>query len=69
MDKLTVEDLANKVEWEGGIIAVLEYGVNPNDLDPSVPDALREAFGELYRAWIDLGPLEREVEDILEDYR
>ena len=37
MDTMTTRDFLAKIEWEGGIEAAIEYGLNPTDAaDPEV---------------------------------
>ena len=43
---MTEEEFANKIEWEGGIIGALEYGLRAKDL--------ADRNSELYTAWKDL---------------
>lgn len=41
----TLEDVAGKVEWEGGLFdAAYGYGLHHDDIDPN-------ALPELYEAW------------------
>jgi hypothetical protein len=44
---MTARRFAEKVDWEGGIVAALEYGLRPNDIDPADPDGtdLRRLWG------------------------
>lgn len=52
-------DLLAKIEWEGGVYAVLEYGLHNID-DYDVPDELKEA-------WDDMVSLFGEFEGLVED--
>lgn len=67
---MTAANFASKVEWEGGILESLDYGLKAADLDPNDP-----ASTELRRAWEALEgvyrthvkPAMQVVEEILED--
>ncbi len=66
---MSPRDFAEKVDWEGGVFAALEYGLHATDLDPSDPASvkLREAWAELERVHRDvLAPAVRNVRDELE---
>lgn len=53
---MTAQELAEKFEWEGGVIGGLEYGLSPDDLNDNDPE-LKQIFEELYAKWIELEPL------------
>jgi hypothetical protein len=45
------QELAEKVEWEGGLDAALEYGLrSPGDM-PVGDDELAEAWAKMQAAW------------------
>lgn len=52
---MTSYEFSTKIEWEGGIVAALEYGLKSTDLD--VPDGdplgddLRRAWSQLETKW------------------
>jgi hypothetical protein len=54
-DYMTPDDFAQKVEWEGGIVDALEYGLHATDLDPD-----DEASKPLRAAWAALEAVYRE---------
>ncbi len=54
-----VFDILSKIDWEGGIPAVLEWGMR--DIDSyDVPDTLKEA-------WADMATVYAEFEGCMED--
>jgi len=66
MSKMTDAQFAGKIDWEGGIIGALDYGLSADDLenqDGELATAWRK-IEELYRPVIELGV---EIEGILED--
>jgi hypothetical protein len=53
-DKMSADRLAQKIRWEGGLMAALEYGIQPNQIaDPE----LAKLWGRLRRAYRNLAPL------------
>ena len=53
------ELLASKIQWEGGVIGALEYGLKPDDIgDPE----LRAAWQQLQQAHAELRPLIQDFE-------
>ena len=59
----SVADFASKVEWEGGIVEALDYGIKPKD----VPEEIRPQWQELSDMWKKMEPLLEEVSTMLED--
>lgn len=59
----TRANLKAKVEWEGGVLAALDYGIKPEDIEG---DELRDAWEAVRAAYIALNPLIRIVEEALE---
>ncbi len=58
------EDLANAIDWEGGIFAlVLDYGLSIEDLPPNTPEDIIEAFNEL----IAIGVYTQKISDWLDE--
>lgn len=45
-ESYNIFDLVAKIDWEGGIQAVLEYGLREID-DYDVPETLKEAWAEM----------------------
>ena len=39
--RMTIEELASKVEWEGGVEGALDYGVTSDDIEDPQLSALR----------------------------
>lgn len=52
---MSADDFAAKVEWEGGVVDALEYGLKHTDLDPNdeLSRDLREAWKEAERIFRD----------------
>ncbi len=57
MSEFNLEDLAAKIEWEGGFEGALDYGIKPED----VPEEIRplwqravDAHRELEKVWDEL---------------
>lgn len=44
------QEIAAKIEWEGGIAGALEWGLKIDDISEDDPE-LRTAFAELYQRW------------------
>jgi hypothetical protein len=57
-------DLLSKIDWEGGIAAVLEYGLREIE-DYEVPEALKEAWAEMADCFAEFELLEETVADML----
>lgn len=66
---MNVADFAAKVEWEGGVIDTLEYGLTSAHLDPADDAArpLRQAWAALETAYAALRPLIDRVDELLEE--
>lgn len=60
------QDFAAKIEWEGGIIDALDYGLKADDLGDQT-SALALAWRELETAWQQVKPLIEKVEALLPD--
>jgi len=58
------EHLAAKIEWEGGILEALDYGIRTGDM-PEGDTELIEAWGKLEAAWKQLNPLADAVTELL----
>lgn len=53
-EKMTADRLAQKIRWEGGLMAALQYGIQPSQIaDPE----LAKLWGRLRRAYLNLAPL------------
>jgi len=59
-------ELAGKVEWEGGLIEALGYGITA-DMMPEDDDELTEAWTALKAAYSQVEALARPVEKMLEE--
>ena len=57
--------LRDKLEWEGGIMEALDYGVKSTDM-PLGDEELNEAWGKLAAAFQALRPLAAAVEKLLD---
>jgi hypothetical protein len=52
--KMSADQLAQKIRWEGGLMAALEYGIAPDQInDPNLSDL----WDRLLRAYRDISPL------------
>lgn len=54
-----IYDLLSKIDWEGGITSVLDWGMRNID-DYDVPETLKEA-------WADMVSVYEEFEGVMED--
>lgn len=66
---LTDEEFAAKIEREGGIFGVLEYGLRPDEIEPG---AVKDAYYELWDSWStfmksEIADLERALENVAAD--
>ena len=63
---MTVEDFAAKIEWEGGTIDALDYGLSPED----APEGeLRDLWQAAYDIWTQqLKPAIGQIDDWIEAY-
>lgn len=64
---MTEADFIGKIEWEGGVLAALEYGLTEDDLEQK-DTALYKSWRALRSAYQSLLPLLRDVEKALESY-
>jgi hypothetical protein len=55
--------VAGKIEWEGGIMEALDYGIRSGDMPD---DELRDAWDKLEKAHAAMAPLVAFVEDLLD---
>lgn len=60
-------EFAERVDYEGGAIAALEYGMTTSDLD-NQDSNLATAWRRLEAAWEQFEPYLREAEDLVEGY-
>lgn len=59
---MDLPSLRNKIDWEGGIIGALQYGVRDDDIDD---EELSEMWYEIQRQWENLDADMSEFEDEL----
>jgi hypothetical protein len=59
-------DFASKVEWEGGIIAALEYGLSEDHLEDGEESPLFAPWLDLRLKYEELAPLLDAVQDALD---
>lgn len=53
---MTRQELADKVDWEGGIAeAITGYGIGPANLPDDMPDDVHSAWMRLYNRGTDIG--------------
>lgn len=55
-------DLLGKIDWEGGITGILDYGERSID-DYEVPDELKEAWSEMADRY---GDFESEMDNVMD---
>lgn len=55
---ISIASLAKKVEWEGGVLAALEYGIRTDEIEDPALRSLWEQVETRYRA---LTPLITEI--------
>jgi hypothetical protein len=63
-ESYNIFDLLSKIDWEGGVASVLEYGLREIE-DYDVPEALKEAWAEMADAFAEFELLEETVADML----
>lgn len=47
---MTKQELADKIDWEGGVFESVEYGLKVSDLPEGVPPEVAEAWANLEKA-------------------
>lgn len=65
MSYATREEVRGKIEWEGGIMEALDYGLRVTDM-PEGDTELRDAWDKLGTAYHELAPLVDAVERLLD---
>ncbi len=65
--KMSLAELSAKIEWEGGYIAALEYGIKASDLADPEAAALWAKLENIYNQ--EFMPLTRDLDSILDDVR
>ncbi len=45
---MTAQDLAHKVDWEGGVVSALEYGIRSDEIDDPELATLWRRMEDLY---------------------
>ena len=63
-EPMTPEDFASKVNWEGGVMDALAYGLKPNDA-PEGP--LRDLWTRAYELWEQLDPILEDLVTMLDE--
>lgn len=63
IEPMTAANFNGKIEWEGGIIEALDYGLKPTDA-PEGP--LRDAWTRAYELWQQMEPVISEINALLE---
>lgn len=61
MSEMTLQDVADKIGWEGGFAAVLDYGLKPED----VPEEIRPLWQKAWDAYQQLNEIWIELEKVL----
>lgn len=60
------EALAAKIEWEGGVLEALDYGIT-TEMMPEGDTELAGAWAKLEAAWKQLSPLADAIRKMLDD--
>lgn len=63
---ISAKRLADKVEWEGGVLAALEYGIRSEQIDDS---ELRSLWSDLEQRYRSLTPLVSQIGERLDQVR
>ena len=63
-DEMTLEELASKVSWEGGLYLALDYGIKVED----VPEEVKELWKEAVRLHNELDSVFGEIEIFLDQF-
>ena len=56
-------DLANKAEWEGGIIGLLEYGIHVHEISD---ENIKNLWAKLELLYKEMQPIIEKIDDIFE---
>lgn len=59
---MTPQELANKIDWEGGILEALEYGIHAKDIQD---DVIANAWRDMEIHWLEFEKYIRYVESLL----
>lgn len=62
-ERLTKTSLAQKIRWEGGVLAALDYGIKPDEIEDAQLATLWRELDEAYRRF---SPLLEEVAERLD---
>lgn len=57
-------EVAEKIDWEGGLVAALEYGLTENDM-PEGDAELRATWTKLREGWEQLRPVVADIRKML----
>ena len=57
-EKYTLDDLLSKIDWEGGILDAIQYGISHESLPDEVPPAVKAAWKKIEKATDDLYVIE-----------
>lgn len=66
-ESTNINDLIEKIEWEGGIAGALDYGFAEID-DYDVPDDLKDAWAEMSDVWDEFESQRMIVQELLNTY-
>lgn len=56
---MTIEELASKIEWEGGIMEAVDYGIKVADLPEDIPVEIRDAWQRMRNVLADVDLVQR----------
>lgn len=65
-ESLNIYDLLSKIDWEGGITGILDYGER-NIEEYDVPDVLKDAWDEMEGFYSDFEGAMGTVQELLEE--
>lgn len=60
-------DIMSLCDWEGGVIDVIDYGINPKELSDDYPE-FKEVYTQLYNMYEKMYPLIQEFYKLGEKY-
>lgn len=66
-ESYNIYDLLGKIEWEGGITGVLDYGMRDIE-DYDVPEELKEVWADMAELYEDFESSASTVSDLLDEF-
>lgn len=65
---MKLDDFLAKIEWEGGAIEALEYGLRASDIDPTEDSNIRGAWERLEDLYEQMKPSVDEMQRLIEEW-